>query len=119
MNDHTHGNDNERIMAHMPPPELCEKVSEAFAQLGDATRLRILWILCHSEQCVHGLGDMIGMSSPAVAHHLGKLKSAGLIVSRREGREMLYRLGDTGECRQLHIAMDNLFHVNCFTFAHK
>ena len=42
-----------------------------------------------------------------------------LAAIRREGREMLYRLGDTEECRQLHIAMDNLFHVNCFTFAHK
>ena len=118
MIDHTNGNDNERIREHLPTAELCGKVSAAFAQLGDATRLKILWILCHSEQCVRGLGDLVGMSSPAVAHHLKQLKSAGLIVSRREGREMLYRLGDSEECRQLHLAMDNLFHVNCFTFTH-
>ena len=118
MTDHTHGNDNERIRSHLPGAELCEKVSDAFAQLGDPTRLKILWILCHSEQCVRGLGDLVGMSSPAVAHHLKQLKSAGLIVSRREGREMLYRLGDTDECRSLHIAMDDLFHVNRFEFNH-
>ncbi len=116
--DHTHGNDNERLRANLPGDELCGKVSAAFAQLGDPTRLKILWILCHSEQCVCGLGDLVGMSSPAVAHHLKQLKSAGLIVSRRVGREMLYRLGGTEECVQLHTAMDNLFHVNCFTFSH-
>lgn len=119
LHDHTHGNDNERIKANMPTAEQCENVSAAFSQLGDPTRLKILWILCHSEQCVQGLGGLIGMSSPAVAHHLKQLKTAGLIVSRREGREMLYKLGDTEECRQIHAAMDNLFHVNCFTFTHK
>ena len=118
MADHTHGNDNERIRSHLPDAALCEKVSAAFAQLGDPTRLKVLWILCHSEQCVGGLGALGGMSRLAVAHHLKQLKSGGLIVSRREGREMLYRLGDTEECRQLHIAMDALFHVNCFEFTH-
>ena len=116
--DHAHGNDNERIRAALPTDALCAKVSAAFSQLGDPTRLKVLWILCHSEQCVRGLGDLVGMSSPAVAHHLKQLKSAGLIVSRRVGREMLYRLGDPVECGQLHKAMDALFHVNCFTFAH-
>ena len=60
-----------------------------------------------------------GMSGPAVAHHLKLLKGSGLIVSRRDGREMLYRLGDTEECREIHRSIDALFHVRCPGFCHK
>ncbi len=110
---HSHGNDNETIAAQMPSAEDCAKIAGAFAQLGDGTRLGILWILCHSEQCVSNIAQLIGMSSPAVAHHLRLLKSAGLIVSRREGKEMLYRLGDTEACLEIHRSIDALFHIHC------
>ena len=73
---HSHGNDNEKLAAQMPSQEDCAKIAGAFAQLGDGTRLKILWILCHSEQCVSNIAQLIGMSSPAVAHHLKLLKSA-------------------------------------------
>ncbi len=116
--NHCHGNDNERLKAGMPSSEICGKVAAAFAQLGDGTRLKILWILCHSEQCVQGLSGLVGMSSPAVAHHLKLLKSANLIVSRRVGREMLYRLGDSEECEKIHRAVDDLFHINCVNYSH-
>lgn len=118
MTDHSHGNDNAQIAANMPSAEDCRKISDVFSRLGDGTRLRILWILCHSEQCVSGIAELVGMSSPAVAHHLKLLKDAGLIVARREGKEMRYRLGDNAECRELHRAMDALFHINCLGFSH-
>ncbi len=117
--DHSHGNDNEKLEASLPRTEDCVAVAEAFAQLGDGTRLKILWLLCHSEQCVAGIAGLVGMSSPAVAHHLRLLKSAGLIVSRREGKEMHYRLGTSDLCREIHRAIDALFHVNCPGFSHK
>ena len=112
--EHEHGHNNKLLAERMPEKADCEKIAAAFGQLGDATRLRIFWILCHSEQCVRGIAALMEMSSPAVAHHLKELKTAGLIVSRRVGREMYYRLGDTDECLEIHSVMDNLFHIKCF-----
>lgn len=111
--DHTHGHDNQAVLDKMPSTQDCVKIADAFAQLGDGTRLKIFCILCHSEQCVSNIATLCGMSSPAVAHHLKLLKSAGLIVARRDGKEMLYRLGDTEECVEIHRAMDRLFHIKC------
>ena len=34
------------------------------------------------------------MSSPAISHHLKILKTAGLISSKREGKEMFYKAND-------------------------
>lgn len=116
--DHSHGNDNDLLRSKMPKTEDCVKIAETFAQLGDGTRLKILWLLCHSEQCVTNIAALTEMSGPAVAHHLRLLKNAGLIVSRRDGKEMHYRLGDSDECKEIHRAMDALFHINCPGFAH-
>ena len=35
------------------------------------------------------------MSAPAVSHHLRILKKSGIIISRREGKEVYYTLSDT------------------------
>ena len=45
---------------------------------------------------------MVNMSSPAVSHHLKQLKSAGLIVSRRDGKEVYYKAADTEQTRNFH-----------------
>lgn len=72
----------------MPSVENFQTVADIFKQLGDGSRIRIFWLLCHCEECVINLSAMVNMSSPAVSHHLKQLKAAGLIVSRREGKEV-------------------------------
>ena len=64
-------------------------VSEIFKQLSDPTRVRIFWLLSHEEECVINLAAMLEMSSPAVSHHLRSLTESGLLVSRRDGKEVL------------------------------
>ena len=71
----------------MPDIETFEKISDLFKQLGDPTRMRIFWILCHHEECVIHISARMDMSSPAVAHHLRLLKTSGLVTSRRQGRK--------------------------------
>ena len=68
-----------------------QTVADIFKQLGDTTRIRIFWLLCHCEECVINISAMLEMSSPAVSHHLRPLKNSGLIVSRREGKEEIGR----------------------------
>ena len=92
---HNHGQSIEQELEHMPSVENFQTVADIFKQLGDGSRIRIFWLLCHCEECVINLSAMVDMSSPAVSHHLKQLKAAGLIVSRREGKEVYYKAADT------------------------
>ena len=100
-------------MHHVPGTETVTAVSEAMKQLGDPTRLRIFWFLCHTEECVIDIAAAVEMSSPAVSHHLRLLKSAGLITSRRSGKEMFYRAADTELVRSLHYFIEKIAMIHC------
>ena len=79
-----------------------QTVAEVFKQLSDSSRVRIFWLLCHCEECVINISALVNMSSPAVSHHLRQLKSSGLIVSRREGKEVYYKAANTPQVQLLH-----------------
>lgn len=88
-------------------------VSDIFKQLGDPTRLRIFWLLCHCEECVQNIAAIMNMSSPAISHHLRPLKASGLIASRREGKEVYYKAADTQQTQLLHIMMEQVMKISC------
>lgn len=110
---HGHDAGADSIMEQMPDDGDMIVVSELMKQMGDPSRLRIFWILCHVEECVLDIAAMAGMSSSAVSHHLRLLKSAGLITSRREGKEMYYRIADTDIARRLHHAVEDVMEISC------
>ena len=82
---HHHGEPQEieMIQNQIDRTEHFQIVADIFKILGDTTRIRIFWLLCHCEECVINISAMLEMSSPAVSHHLRPLKNSGLIVSRR------------------------------------
>ena len=110
---HYHGQTIEQELEHMPSVENFQTVADILKQLGDASRIRIFWLLCHCEECVINLSAMVNMSSPAVSHHLRQLRSGGLIVSRREGKEVYYRAADTPQSQMLHIAVERMMEITC------
>lgn len=55
-------------------------------------RLRIVRRLAQGEASVTELIDHVGLSQPLVSWHLGKLRIAGLVETRRAGRETVTRL---------------------------
>jgi len=67
-------------------------VSRLFKALGDETRLRIVALLSHEELCVCHLQEALRLSQPHVSRHLGTLRTAGVVESRREGSWIYYRL---------------------------
>ncbi len=72
-----------------------DKHSKIFKSLGDSTRLRLAVMLaCAGERCVCHLAD--GLSEPdyKASRHLGVMRSAGLVKTRREGTWMHYRLDE-------------------------
>lgn len=90
-----------------------QQIADIFKQLGDTTRVRIFWLLCHCEECVINISAMLDMSSPAVSHHLRPLRAAGLIVSRRDGKEVYYRAADTPQSKLLHRMIEQVMDIAC------
>ena len=110
---HDHGQEIEKILDKLPTQEECAQVAEIFKQISDGTRLRILWLLCHCEECVSNIAAAMKMSDPAVSHHLKLLRGSGLIVSRREGKEVYYKLADTAQAQLLHHVCEEMFQISC------
>jgi len=60
-------------------------------------RLQILGQLGrHPGRCVCDLAADLGMEQPAVSHHLGVLRTAGLVLPRREGARVEYEIEPRG-----------------------
>ena len=97
----------------MPGVGTFQTVADCFKQLGDGSRIRIFWLLCHREACVTDLAALVQMSSPAVSHHLRQLKAGGLIVHRREGKEVYYTAADSEKAQLLHRVIERLVKIAC------
>ena len=104
---------SEQIIARIANTENFQTVAEYFKQLSDGNRLRIFLLLCHCEECVMNISALMNMSSPAVSHHLKQLKSIGLIVSHREGKEMYYKASNTPEVQLLHKSIEKMMQITC------
>ena len=112
---HNHGEEGSEIILKeaLDRREDFEKISDIFKQLSDATRTRIFWLLCHREECVINISEFLGMSSPAVSHHLRTLKNKNLIISRRVGKEVYYKSADNEAARELHKAIEKIMDIAC------
>ena len=61
--------------------------------IADETRQKIMSLICCRELCVTDLVQELGdVSQPTVSHHLQILKTAGLVDTRREGKQIYYTL---------------------------
>ena len=60
--------------------------------LADVNRLRIVRRLAQRDATVRELIEHVGLSQPLVSWHIGRLRIAGLVETRRSGRETVCRL---------------------------
>ncbi|MEU1943394.1 ArsR/SmtB family transcription factor [Streptomyces melanosporofaciens] len=77
-----------------PSADVLAEAAAAFGLLASAARLHIMWALAQGESDVTHLADRVGGALPAISQHLTKLKLAGLVRSRREGRRQVYFVDD-------------------------
>jgi ArsR family transcriptional regulator len=75
--------------------ELERERSAAIARaLSDPKRLCVLETLAGGERSVSELSHDVGCQVPNMSQHLAVLRSAGLVVTRRDGSTVFYRLAD-------------------------
>ncbi len=110
---HEHNHKIEHELDHMPKLSDFSVAADIFKLLGDSTRVRLFWILCHCEECVLNLSVMMDMSSPALSHHLKLLKACSLVVSRRDGKEVYYKAADNEQAEALHHIIERVVSISC------
>ena len=71
---------------------LAAHLAELFGAFSDTSRVRIVSVLVQGEQNVGAIGHAVGMSKSAVSHHLRALRQLHLVQSRKNGRQVFYRL---------------------------
>ena len=69
-------------------------VAELFRAFSDTSRVRIMSALLSGEKNVGALAQLIGISESAVSHHMRGLRQMRLVVARKDGKEVYYRVDD-------------------------
>ena len=86
-------------------------LAERFQLLADANRLRMIYALLEAgEVCVNDLARLVESSESATSHQLRQLRLAGLVRSRKQGREVFYRVADTHVRLLLDVAVEHYLH---------
>ena len=86
-------------------------VERFFQALADNTRLRLLNLMGEQEICVCYFVEVLGQPQPKISRHLAYLRNAGLVVARREGKWMHYRIerpNDAGAIAILETTLSSL-----------
>jgi DNA-binding transcriptional ArsR family regulator len=65
-----------------------------FDLLSAPTRLHLMWLLAQGEHDVGSLAARTGGTVALVSQHLAKLRLAGLVTARRDGRRQIYAVED-------------------------
>ncbi|MEC3980483.1 ArsR/SmtB family transcription factor [Amycolatopsis sp. H20-H5] len=79
-----------------PPlsPQALQDAAGMFGMLAATARLHIMWLLAQGERDVGTLAAETGQTVAAASQHLAKLKLAGLVLARRDGRRQIYLAAD-------------------------
>jgi DNA-binding transcriptional ArsR family regulator len=70
------------------------KLARLLQSIGQPARLKILLAIGQGEACVCHLEAALGMRQAYISQHLMKLRKAGVVLDRREGRYIFYRLAN-------------------------
>lgn len=70
-------------------------LAETFKVLGDPTRTKIIYALCHEKElCVCDIANILSATKSAISHQLRVLRNMKLVKYRKEGKIVYYSLDD-------------------------
>lgn len=84
----------EYLKNNIPDDVTLIALSESFKVFGDSTRIKIIFALQKAELCVNHLAQVMDMGQSAISHQLRILRSAKIVKTRREGKNIYYSLDD-------------------------
>jgi ArsR family transcriptional regulator len=87
-------------------------LEEAFKAFADPTRLRILGLLAGGEICVCNIHECLDIPQPTASRHLAYLRKKGLVVARKDGLWVHYKLAPLDE-PVMRVLMSAVTHVLC------
>ncbi len=91
--------DKKAIQKELERRQELEQCADAFGVVGDLTRLKICWILCHHpELSVGEIAEVLSMDISTVSHALRKLREAGVVSRRRATKQVFYALERSPLC---------------------
>jgi rhodanese-related sulfurtransferase/biotin operon repressor len=80
------------MSAHSPKREVFEQLARIGSALSSGVRLELLELLAQGERSVDQLAALTGATVANASQHLQKLKQAGLILARKQGQFVFYRI---------------------------
>lgn len=98
------------VAAIVDQPDDLRELRVFHKALADVNRLRIVRRLAEGPATVGELIDTVGLSQPLVSWHVGRLRAAGVVETRRAGREVVCQLrpnvfGEIAERERLLLGM--------------
>jgi len=86
LDTHTRSGELERMVGN------AKRASGFLKALAHESRLLILCILAEGEKSVSELEDLLNLRQPTVSQQLARLRSDGLVSTRRDGKAIYYKL---------------------------
>ena len=86
--------------------ELAERQAEICKLFGNACRILILWSLSEREMPVGEIAEQVGTSLQNISQHLSLLKEHDIVIARREGQTIYYRIADSNWIRECPVLLN-------------
>lgn len=74
------------------PSEAVAELAERLRVVGDPRRLALVALLAQQERCVCEFEELLGWPQNLISHHLGALRRAKLVATRRDAQWVYYSL---------------------------
>lgn len=85
-----------------------QNLAEFFKVLADPTRLRLLHAMAYEERSVYDLASAVELTQSAVSHQLHALRLHHVVLTRRAGSTIYYRLADSHVLTLLQTTLSHL-----------
>lgn len=96
------------IQNSIPSDDILIALAESFKVFGDSSRIKIISALQTGELCVNYLVEATNMTQSAVSHQLRILRSAKLVKTRRDGKNIYYSLDDDHVKKIMELGLEHV-----------